>query len=359
MQPTEREGRRLAGPSALVGFVFALFCFLSMSGAALAQIDIGDRWWLVAGSWGWEMPSTPAWVDPATWTLATRMESVPLRVASDPQPNTWMPVAGDFDGDGVDSVLMFEPSTWRLVRLEDGPVENASEPPPLPWVAVAGDWDGRGVDTVRVFDLRDGSLHDLAEGPIRVDRYEPDPLSWRPLVGDFTGAGIDKVAVWRDENAGDGSEWVQLAGDWDGDGIDTFGAVYVPTGDLVDAGIAVFASRAAAASTAPGSARPASLFEEDNKSCWTFSKKIAETVHSFQYPRRRLHVHHHDGHREVDVLLPHLRSQGAGDLRQEARVQDGHGDRRLLSRRFLPQPPPSAGSALLPAARLTLPVSES
>jgi hypothetical protein len=104
------------------------------------------------------------------------------------------------------------------------------------------------------------------------------------LVGDFTGAGYDTVAVWRDENAGDGSEWVQLAGDWDGDGIDTFGAVYVPTGDLVDAGRTVFASRAAAASAAPGSTGPVSLFGADNAPCWTFTKKVAETVHSFQYP---------------------------------------------------------------------------
>jgi hypothetical protein len=283
MQPTEREGRPPAGPSALVGLVFALICSLSMSGAALAQIDIGDRWWLIAGSWGWEMPSTPAWVDPVTWTLATRMEGVPLRVVSDPQPNPWMPVAGDFDGDGVDTVLMFEPATWRLVRLEDGPVEGASDPPPLPWVPVAGDWDGRGVDTVRVFDLRDGSLHDLSEGPIRVDLSAPPPHPWRPLVGDFTGAGYDTVAVWcAEERAGGSLEWVQLAGDWDGDGIDTFGAVYVPTGDLVDAGLAVFASRAAAASAAPGAAGPASFFEADNV-CLTFTKKIAETVHSFQY----------------------------------------------------------------------------
>jgi hypothetical protein len=276
MQPTQREGRRPARLAASALFA-AMSTLILASVPASAQIDIGDRWILLTGKWSRGTVDAPAWLDLSTWTLAVQVEGSAPRVASDPPPLPWVPVAGDFNGDGVDSVLMFDPATWRLVRLEDGPVEGASDPQPNPWVPVAGDWDGRGFDTVRVFDLRDGSLHALAEGPIPVERYEPDPNPWRPLAGDFTGRGLDTVALSRDAERTDAG-WVQVAGDWDGDGIDTVGAMHIPSGELVAPVPEELASRADAASVS-GAQGPASLFDSDSGGgCSTFTKNFHQSV---------------------------------------------------------------------------------
>ena len=281
MQPTQREGRRPARPAAFVGLFAAVFALLLTAVPASAQIDIGDRWLLLTGTWSPDAPTTPAWFDLSTWTLAVRMEGAAPRVASDPPPHPWVPVAGDFDGDGVDTVMMFDPATWRLVRTEGGPLEGSADPQPDPWVPVAGDWDGRGIDTVRVFDLRDASLHRLEEGPIRFDRYEPSLNPWRPLAGDFAGRGLDTVALWRDdERTGASPDWAQVAGDWDGDGIDTFGAVHIPSGELVAADPLALATRAIAVSKT-GLQGPGSISEfglGGGSGCWTFTKNFNQTV---------------------------------------------------------------------------------
>jgi hypothetical protein len=276
MQPTKKEGRRsfLAG-ALLFGTLFTLFL---AAAPASAQLDPGERRWiLLTGKWTREAAAdTPAWFDLSTWTLATKFDGPPPAVASDLQRVPWVPVAGDFDGDGVDTVMMFNRSTWRLVPAEGKPVEDsvAFDPEPDPWVPVAGDWDGSGMATVRVFDLRERSLRRLEDGPIRVDHYDPDPNPWRPLIGDFDGRGVDVVATWRDdEKTGASAAWVQVAGDWDGDGIDTFGAVHVATGQLLVG--EPLALRSAAFDLA-------SLFDKSGggggTGCWTFTKNFHQTV---------------------------------------------------------------------------------
>jgi hypothetical protein len=280
MQPTQsREGRRPVRRAALL--VFAVFALVLASVPASAQIDIGDRWILLTGSWSPGAPDSPAWFDLTTWTLAVRFDGVPPRVAPAGTPSAWVPVAGDFDGDRVDSVMMFDPATWRLVPAEELPREGSSDPQPNPWVPVAGDWEGRGIDTVRVFDLRDASLHRLEEGPIRIGDYDPPPNPWRPLVGDFSRQGFDAVAFWRDgKRAGGDPDWAQVAGDWDGDGIDTFGAVFVPSGELVAGEPVELVSRSLAAPAVPQA--PASIFAKglggSGTGCWSYITNYNETV---------------------------------------------------------------------------------
>jgi hypothetical protein len=263
MQPMKKEKRRLSIASTLLfGALFTLFLAAS---PASAQLDPGEsRWILLTGRWTREAAAdTPAWFDLSTWTLATKFTGGVPQVASDPEPQPWVPVAGDFDGDGVDTVMMFNPVTWKVVPAEGRPPESSPDPDPNPWIPVAGDWDGRGIATVRVFDLRNGALHRLEEGPIKIDRYDPEPDPWRPLVGDFDGRGVDIVATWRDdERTGASAVWAQVAGDWDGDGIDTFGAVHVPTGQLASQDLASIFGKSGGGGSG----------------CWTFTKNYHQTV---------------------------------------------------------------------------------
>jgi len=228
---SHRAAQRRPG-AFLIGSLFAVASFAGLAATpANAQIDPGML--PVTGTWTRGENDTVAWVDLATWTLVTEVKGAPLSARYDPEPDPWYPVAGDWDGDGVDSIQMFNVHTWEVVPAEKGPVMSADDPSPNPWVPVAGDWEGRGVDTIRVFDQRDGSLHRLEEGPIRVDRYDPSPNPWMPVVGDWDGDRIDTLATFQRQEPRDGKAvWALLSGDWDGDGIDTDAALYLPSGEL-------------------------------------------------------------------------------------------------------------------------------
>ncbi len=106
-------------------------------------------------------------------------------------------------------------------------------------VPLIGDWDGDGVDTVAIWRLADfhlnNSLSDKAADRIIAFGRATD----RPLAGDWNGDGKDTIGVWRDgvfylrrtlaSNSGADSVSygratdIPLVGDWDGDGIDTVG----------------------------------------------------------------------------------------------------------------------------------------
>lgn len=148
-------------------------------------------------------------------------------------------VMGDWDGDGVDSLM------WRVGNTYSYVNNSGDEPVSFHYgrdtdAVVAGDWDGDGKDTLAV---RRGVVtyykNKLAGGV--ADNYfyfgRPDDL---PLVGDWDGDGKDTIALQRGTTffvnnslAGGnvngyafGAESDRtLAGDWDGDGRDSFALV--------------------------------------------------------------------------------------------------------------------------------------
>ncbi len=114
-----------------------------------------------------------------------------------------MPLAGDFDGDGCDSVSIWRPSQARVYIIN----------------RLGTDGGGLGAAD---FDFGLGNPGD------------------RALVGDFDGDGLDTVAIYRtsagavyifnsleatapDDTVAIGSVTQVFAGDWNGDGADTIG----------------------------------------------------------------------------------------------------------------------------------------
>lgn len=270
--------RRLRSGAFLTGALIALASFAGFAATpAHAQIDAGFL--PVVGTWTRGDVDTVAWVDMATWKLATSFEGG--QPFADPQPQPWIPVAGDWDGDGVDSVQMFNVHDWRVVPAERGPSGEESEgPEPQPWIPVAGDWDRDGIDTILVFDLRDETLHSLEEGPIRVERYDPQPQPWWPEAGDWSGVGFDTVATYRNEVTTPASApvWRTVFGDWDGDGIDSAAALHMPTGEIVqpepELGVG------AAASPVSG------IFAKSQFGCWDTIKNKVTWKFTTPYPSK-------------------------------------------------------------------------
>ena len=113
-------------------------------------------------------------------------------------------------------------------------------------IAIAGDWNGDGIDTVAVF--RDGVWMLDVDGDgrwtTRDERYDFGKAVDLPIVGDWDGDGIDDIGVRRegmwiidtdgDRHLTDADKIIfqpksgaydeqPVSGDWDGDGRDEMG----------------------------------------------------------------------------------------------------------------------------------------
>jgi hypothetical protein len=151
------------------------------------------------------------------------------------------PVAGDWDGDGADSVGVFRDGVFLLRDSNTaGPPDRViafGQPGDVP---VIGDWNGDGTDDVGVF--RDGMFfldNPGASPTILIYGLAGD----RPLAGDWTGKGYDSVGVYRpsagrfylrNSNSTGYADIVVLfgiqddypvVGDWNGDGTTTIGVM--------------------------------------------------------------------------------------------------------------------------------------
>jgi hypothetical protein len=152
------------------------------------------------------------------------------------------PVAGDWNGDGIDSVGIYRDGVFYLRNTNSTgfadivvPFGNAGDQP------VVGDWNGDGIDTIGVY--RNGTFllrNSNTAGPpdLVFTLGNPGDIG---IAGDWDGDGITTCGVFRPSNgviflknsnttgfadlsfvygiAGD----QPVAGDWNGDGIDTVG----------------------------------------------------------------------------------------------------------------------------------------
>ena len=152
------------------------------------------------------------------------------------------PVAGDWNGDGIDSVGIYRNGVFYLRNTNTTgfadivvPFGNPSDQP------VVGDWNGDGVDTIGVY--RNGTFilrnSNTAGSPDLVFTLgNPGDVG---IAGDWNGDGVTTCGVFRPSNgivylknsnttgfadlsfvfgnAGD----KPVAGDWNGDGVDTVG----------------------------------------------------------------------------------------------------------------------------------------
>jgi hypothetical protein len=172
-----------------------------------------------------------------------------------------IPLTGDWNGDGIDTVGVYHPSIARFHLAWDGGVPddvltqfvisygNYGDVP------IAGDWNGDGIDTVGVlrgdtFYFRDSNASVSSSTSFTLSDLTTKPLGAldRVMSGDWNGDGVDTIAIRRGDETRShtrGSWWSfyqsnrskpsvyrfafgtpsdePVVGDWDGDGTDTFG----------------------------------------------------------------------------------------------------------------------------------------
>ncbi|MEM6470519.1 MAG: S8 family serine peptidase, partial [Planctomycetota bacterium] len=184
------------------------------------------------------------------------------RVSGQSVPANFIPLVGDWNGDGVETLGFYDPassvfhlsnrsgSTSSDIRFQYGPSGFAG------WTPLAGDWNGDGIDTIGFYqpDLSLFHLKDSFTAGASDQYFGFGPsgnAGWTPMVGDWNGDGVDTVGFYEpgqslfhlkdsftpgrsDQYFGFGPAfggWTPLAGDWNGDGVDTIG-LYDRTGSM-------------------------------------------------------------------------------------------------------------------------------
>ena len=159
-----------------------------------------------------------------------------------------VPIMGDWDCDGVETVGMFRPSTG-FAYLRNSNTSGVADDEFYFGIGgdvpLAGDWDGDGCDTLGIYRPTEGRVYLINSlGTAAADTsYLFGVPGDRPFAGDFDGDGRDSVGLYRDASGfvylrnqqrtgvaetefffGVPSDQF-VSGDWDLDGIDTVGVV--------------------------------------------------------------------------------------------------------------------------------------
>lgn len=164
----------------------------------------------------------------------------------------WLPLVGDWNGNGTDTVGAYNPNTG-VFFLRNSNSAGAADlvyqfgPGGQGWVPLAGDWDGDGVDTAGLYDptnsaffLRNSHAPGVADV---VFQFGAGGQAYSPLAGNWDGAGGDTVGLYQPVNSffllrnalaagpadlvfqfgAPSSGALPLAGNWDGQPGDSVG----------------------------------------------------------------------------------------------------------------------------------------
>ena len=180
-------------------------------------------------------------MDDAIWTFSQTRDSEIIQTGNQLRFGMFggIPLAGDFDGDGIDEVAVYKDGYWLIDINRNGTWDETdllaklgdSEDRP-----VVGDWDGDGKDDIGIY----GPIWELDEEAIARDPGLPNPdnspftkpKNVPPTNDDATnGARIMKLTSYGKQRAdvvdhvfGMGEEQeIPVTGDWNGNGIRSIG----------------------------------------------------------------------------------------------------------------------------------------
>lgn len=176
---------------------------------------------------------------------------------------TWKPLTGDFNGDGKDDIVVWNPQNgnWQVALSKEfyflpTPSWLNSWAVGSFWVPFVGDFNGDGKDDIAVWNPQSGDWQvALSNGTQFIPSAGPGNFHWIigfaqgqgfvPKIGDFNGDGKDDIVAWNSQTGnwqvalsngsqftlspgrGDGfwltnwaigTNWQPLVGDFNGDG---------------------------------------------------------------------------------------------------------------------------------------------
>jgi hypothetical protein len=211
-------------------------------------------WTALSGDWNGDGVDTIGLFDPTTSTFYLRNSNdagfAGVTFSYGPANSGWIAIAGDWNGDGVDTVGLYD-SKASVFYLRDtnttgiadttfayGPAHNDSYGRSTTWTPIAGDWDGDGRDTIALYDptqsvfyLRNSNDSGFADVTFC---YGTPNGGWTPIAGDWNGDAQGTVGLYAADssvfylaNANQsgyadvtfaygpaGAGWTPVVGDW-------------------------------------------------------------------------------------------------------------------------------------------------
>ena len=165
----------------------------------------GKGWIPLAGDWDGNGSVTVGLYDPLASTFYLRNANLAgaadIVVQFGPAGSGWQPLVGDWNGNGVDTIGLYSGEAFYLTNTHAGGVADITfgfGPAGSGWIPLVGDWNGDGQDTVGFhngssFFLRDEHAAGMAD---TMFDFGPAGAGWTPLVGDWAGNGYDSVALY-------------------------------------------------------------------------------------------------------------------------------------------------------------------
>jgi hypothetical protein len=177
---------------------------------------------------------------PLIWSL---QQEPPVTLVYGESGTASRPLAGDWDGDGRDTVGLYNPADRRFyLRNANSSGEPTVLTPPIgPFGAIplVGNWDGLGGDELGVYDPTERRFSFFTiEGIPGWPEQVLGTVGDLPLAGDWNGDGVDEVGTYTPDTGTfslqrlDGSIRTEvfgtardtpLIGDWNGDRADEIG----------------------------------------------------------------------------------------------------------------------------------------
>ncbi|MDD5469509.1 MAG: DUF4215 domain-containing protein [Candidatus Peribacteraceae bacterium] len=122
----------------------------------------------------------------------------------------WLPVAGNWNGSSGDGVGVYDPVTSRFFLFNYIQSQSLDTPPDFDFVLgtpnsgsipIAGDWNGDGTDTVGLYNPTTSVFtlwNENAAGaaPAFTTPYGSPGAGWLPLAGDWDGDGVDTISLY-------------------------------------------------------------------------------------------------------------------------------------------------------------------
>lgn len=164
----------------------------------------------LTGDWDGNGTDTPGLYNPATGTFFLRNSNsngAANITFSFGSPMIYRPIAGDWNGDGIDSIGVYNPATGvyflKNVNAAGGADFGFTFGVGGGFLPVSGDWDGNGSDSVGFYDPATGTWflrNSLSNGPADF-AFSFGPAGFVPITGDWNADGIDTPGVY-DPGAG-------------------------------------------------------------------------------------------------------------------------------------------------------------
>ncbi|MFA5144277.1 MAG: hypothetical protein WC522_08985 [Candidatus Omnitrophota bacterium] len=143
------------------------------------------------------------YVNEMDFSLSSRLDYIDLE-------GIRTPLAGDWDGDGIDTMGLYDPkmATFYLGNANE---ENSCTDikfvygaKKAGWIPLAGDWDGDGIDTIGLYDPKTSTFflkNSNAGGTADITFvYGPAGAGWIPLAGCWNDNGTSTVGLYDPQN---------------------------------------------------------------------------------------------------------------------------------------------------------------